>query len=63
MERIEWERLTKSGCARCGGKEKRKIMAEMEDCVKRGLVGLGGEWRMRDGEWRQVVETAVKWDQ
>ena len=33
--------------------------------MKRDLAGLGEEWRMRamDGEWKRVVETAVKQDQ
>ena len=36
-----------------------------EDCMKRDLVGVGGEWIMkaRDrGEWIRLVETVVKWD-
>ena len=35
-----------------------------EDCVKRDLAGVEGECRMKakDGEWRKLVETAVKRD-
>ena len=36
-----------------------------EDCMKKDLVGVGGEGRMRArdrGERRRLVEMAAKWD-
>ena len=57
MERMEGEWLTKRvGALRVEGRRRRgRPRARWEDCVKRDLVGLGGEWRMRakvSGEWR-----------
>ena len=48
--RLEW-RVDHMGRQRIGTQR-----LGWEDCVKRGLAGVGGEWRMRArdrGEWRQ----------
>ena len=53
MERMEGERLTRrTDVLRVEGRRRRgRSRLRLEDCVKRYLVGVGGEWRMsaRDG--------------
>ena len=67
VERMEGVQLTKRADA-VRVKGRRRIGRpgqRWENCVKRDLAGVGGEWRIwpRDGwEWRRVVETAVKRD-
>ena len=59
VERMEGERLMKRADAlRVEGRRRRgRQRLRWEDCVKRDLVGVGGEWRMRvrdsgNGWWR-----------
>ena len=57
LEIMEGERLTKRGDALRVDSRRRKGRPRLrwDDCVKRDLAGVGGEWRMRtrDGEWRR----------
>ena len=61
MERMEGVRLTKRA-DELGLERRRRGRLRREDCVKRDLVGVGGEWRTRarDEERRRLVETVVK---
>ena len=64
VERMEGVRLTKRTDA-LGVADRRRGRPRLrrEDCVKRDLVGVRGEWRTRvssRGEWRRLVETVVK---
>ena len=46
-----------------GRRRRVRPILRWEDCVKRDLEGVGGEWRMRArdrGEWRLLMETVVK---
>ena len=65
VERMEGEWLMKGADAlRVDGRRRRgRPRLRWEDCVKRDLAGVRREWRVsaRDrGEWRLVVDTAVK---
>ena len=72
MDRMDGERLTKRAEAHRveGGRTIGRPTPRREDCVKRGLVRLGGVWRTRtmgDGgetgeqeRWIRGGETAVK---
>ena len=65
VERMEGERLTKTADALGvdGRRRKGRPRLRWEDYVKRGLAGVGGEWRMRARDERRDVETAMKRDQ
>ena len=63
MERMEWEQLTKrADMLKVEGRRRRgRPRLRWEDCVRRDLTGVESEsegW----GEWRRLVEPAVKWD-
>ena len=63
VERMKGVRLTKRADALGVESRRRRGRPRCEDCVKRDLVGVGREWRMkaRDrGEWKRLVETVVK---
>ena len=65
MERMVGARLTKRADMLGVEGRRRRGRLRWEDYVKRNLVVVGGEWRMRErdrGEWRRLVETAVKRD-
>ena len=67
VERMEGVRLTKRAHALGveGRRRRGRSRLRWEDCVKRDLVGVVGEWRMRArdrGDWRTLVETVVKRD-
>ena len=48
VERVEGVRLTKSADAiRVEGRRRERPRLRWEDCIKKDLVGVGGEWRMR----------------
>ena len=49
VERLEGERLTKKADVLRveGGRRRGRPGLRWEDCVKRDLAGVGGEWRMR----------------
>ena len=61
---MEGVRLTKRADALgVEGRRRGRPRLSWEDCVKRDLVGMGGEWRTSAsdwGEWRRLVETVVK---
>ena len=60
---MEGVRLTKRADA-LGVEGRRRGRPRWEDYVKRDLVGVGGEWRMRArdrGEWRMKVWDRGEW--
>ena len=63
MERMEEVRMMKrADVLRVEGRRRRGRLRR-EDYVKRDLAGVGVENKSEGwGEWRQVVETAVKQD-
>ena len=53
MKRIEGVLLTKRADALGveGRRRRGRLRLRWEDCVKRDLVGVGGEWRMGARDW------------
>ena len=59
VERMRDGKMAESRCPERGGKtEARKA----EDCVKRDLERVGGEWRTaaKDRSWRLLIEAIVR---
>ena len=65
VERMGDEKLAKKADAQKveGKRRRRRPRMRWEDCVKRGLERVGGEWRRTAKDrrsWRLVIEDAVR---